>query len=123
MTETSLYSGAQITLMVPDMDEAVRFYTEKLRLKLKARYGNEFAMVEGPGLTIGLHPKPAQPSPSSPSISIGLGVESLETAMEELQARGVEFVTGIVADSPIRIAHFTGPAGMPIYLVEQSGWR
>ena len=56
MNPDTLYSESQITLMVPDMDEAVRFYTEALGLRLKARYGKEFAVVEAPGLTIGLHP-------------------------------------------------------------------
>lgn len=123
MTADSTYSESQITLIVPDMDEAVRFYTETLRLKLKARYGHEFAVVEAPGLTIGLHPQPAEPSAGSQTVSIGLGVESLEAAMEELTTRGINFASGIVEDPPVRIAHFAGPAGMPIYLVEQSGWR
>ncbi|HEX3430997.1 MAG TPA: VOC family protein [Rhizomicrobium sp.] len=123
MSDHTTYSESQITLMVPDMDEAVRFYTEKLGLHLKARYGNEFAVVEAPGLTIGLHPQPPKPSAQSHPISIGLGVESLEAAMEELKARGIEFPAAIVEDPPVRIAHFAGPAGMPIYLVEQSGWR
>jgi len=58
MNANPLYSESQVTLMVPDMDAAVRFYTETLGLHLKARYGNEFAVVEAPGLTIGLHPLP-----------------------------------------------------------------
>ena len=87
MSGETTYSESQITIMVPDMDEAVRFYTEKLRLRLKSRYGNEFAVIEAPGLTIGLHPQPAKPSAQSHAVSIGLGVESLEPAMEELKAR------------------------------------
>jgi catechol 2,3-dioxygenase-like lactoylglutathione lyase family enzyme len=123
MTADTMYSESQITIMVPDMGEAVRFYTDKLRLRLKARYGDEFAVIEAPGLTIGLHPQPAKPSAESRPVSIGLGVESLEAAMEELKARGVDFPSAIVDDPPVRIVHFAGPAGVPIYLVEQSDWR
>ena len=123
MTNDMMFSESQITVMVPDMDEAVRFYTEKLRLSLKARYGNEFAVVEAPGLTIGLHPRPKDASAASHPASIGLGVASLESAMTELTARGVHFPSAMAEDPPIRIAHFTDPGGMPMYLVEQSGWR
>lgn len=122
MSENAMYSESQVTLMVAEMDEAVRFYVDKLGLRLKARYGNEFAVVEAPGLTIGLHPRNPK-SPGAPQASIGLGVESLEEAMKQLSARGVRFPAAIVEDPPVRIAHFTGPGDMPLYLVEQSGWR
>jgi catechol 2,3-dioxygenase-like lactoylglutathione lyase family enzyme len=122
MTESTMYSESQVTLMVPDMDAAVRFYVDTLGLRLKARYGNEFAVIEAPGLTIGLHPRSPQAA-QAPSASIGLGVESLEAAMKELSARGVQFPAAIVDDPPVRIAHFTGPGEMPLYLVEQSDWR
>ncbi len=123
MTTDTMYSESQVTLMVPDMDEAVRFYTTALGLRLKARYGNEFAVVEAPGLTIGLHPMPTTHSSQAPSISVGLGVASLETAMKQLSARGVSFIGTIREDPPIRIAYFSGPGGTPLYLCEQSEWR
>jgi catechol 2,3-dioxygenase-like lactoylglutathione lyase family enzyme len=123
MTSDTIYSESQITLMVPDMDDAVRFYTETLGLRLKTRYGNEFAVVEAPGLTIGLHPQPTAQSPQAHSMSIGLGVESLEAAMKQLSARGVGFIGAIREDPPIRIAYFAGPGGTPLYLCEQSEWR
>jgi catechol 2,3-dioxygenase-like lactoylglutathione lyase family enzyme len=115
------YSESQVTLMVPDLDEAIRFYTTTLGLHLKARYGKEFAVVEAPGLTIGLHPQPKEPIPTS--MSIGLGVDSLEAAMQRLTARGVKFIGAIAEDPPVRIAYFTGPGGVPLYLCEQSEWR
>jgi catechol 2,3-dioxygenase-like lactoylglutathione lyase family enzyme len=123
MTADGMYSESQVTLIVPDMEAAVRFYTTTLGLRLKARYGNEFAVVEAPGLTIGLHPQPTAHSPQAQPISVGLGVESLEAAMTELSARGVSFIGAIREDPPIRIAYFTGPGGTPLYLCEQSEWR
>jgi catechol 2,3-dioxygenase-like lactoylglutathione lyase family enzyme len=123
MAPDTMYSESQVTLMVPDMDEAVRFYTATLGLRLKARYGSEFAVVEAPGLTIGLHPQPTAHSPQTHTISVGLGVESLEAAMADLSARGVSFIGAIREDSPIRIAYFMGPGGTPLYLCEQSEWR
>jgi catechol 2,3-dioxygenase-like lactoylglutathione lyase family enzyme len=121
MNTDTEYSESQITLMVPDMDEAVSFYTTTLGLSLKARYGEEFAVVEAPGLTIGLHPL-AKGHSSQPA-SIGLGVDSLEAAMQRLAARGVKFIGAIAEDPPVRIAYFAGPGGTPLYLCEQSEWR
>lgn len=119
-TETE-YSECQITLMVADLDEAIDFYTTTLGLQLKARYGKEFAVIEAPGLTIGLHPH-AKERPAPP-MSIGLGVDSLQEAMQRLAARGVKFIGAIKEDPPVRIAHFAGPGGIPLYLCEQSEWR
>ena len=123
MISRPTFSEGQVTLMVPDMAEAIRFYTESLGLRLKARYGDEFAVLEAPGLTIGLHPQPAASPLQSPAISIGLGVESVEVAMESLTARGIHFSGPIVEDPPIRVVHFKGPGAVPLYLVEQSEWR
>jgi catechol 2,3-dioxygenase-like lactoylglutathione lyase family enzyme len=123
MKVDELYSESQVTLMVPDMDEAVRFYTETLGLRLKTRYGNEFAVVDAPGLTIGLHPLPTAQSPQAHLMSIGLGVESLEATMQKLSERGLRFIGPIREDPPIRIAYFAGPGGTPLYLCEQSEWR
>ncbi len=44
-----------VTVMVSDLERAIRFYTEALGLKLKWRWG-DYAEVEAPGVTIGLHP-------------------------------------------------------------------
>jgi catechol 2,3-dioxygenase-like lactoylglutathione lyase family enzyme len=123
MNADQLYSESQVTLMVPDMEEAVRFYTETLGLRLKTRYGNEFAVIDAPGLTIGLHPLPTAQLPQAHSMSIGLGVESLEATMQQLTARGLRFIGPIREDPPIRIAYFAGPGGTPLYLCEQSEWR
>jgi catechol 2,3-dioxygenase-like lactoylglutathione lyase family enzyme len=123
MNVDELYSESQVTLMVPDMEQAVRFYTETLGLRLKTRYGNEFAVIDAPGLTIGLHPLATAQSPQAHPMSIGLGVESLEATMQQLSARGLRFIGPIREDPPIRIAYFAGPGGTPLYLCEQSEWR
>jgi catechol 2,3-dioxygenase-like lactoylglutathione lyase family enzyme len=72
MNTDTEYRESQITLMVPDLDEAVSFYTATLGLCL---------------------------------------------------ARGVKFTGAIAEDPPVRIAHFAGPGGTPLYLCEQSEWR
>jgi catechol 2,3-dioxygenase-like lactoylglutathione lyase family enzyme len=117
----SHFNEANVTLMVSDMERSVQFYTASLGLRLKTRYGNEFAVLQAPGVTIALHPR--IDGAGSSSMSIGLGVDSLEDSMRELQERGVSFVGRIIEDPPVRIAYVSEPDGIPIYLCEQSEWR
>jgi catechol 2,3-dioxygenase-like lactoylglutathione lyase family enzyme len=121
--DDAIYSQSNVTINVPDVDAAVLFYTEVLGLRLRARYGPEFAVVEAPGLTIALHPRQKDAASGAPAISIGLGVESLEATMRMLQQRGVRFDGEILEDDPVRIAFFRDPSGVPLYLCEESAWR
>ena len=111
---------ANVTVMVSALNRAVQFYTETLGLKLKNRFENAWAEVEAPGLTIGLHPAGAHgPKPGkSESLSIGLNVDGLETAMKELKSNGVVFSPHIIEDGSLRIAFFNDPDKNPLYLCE-----
>jgi predicted enzyme related to lactoylglutathione lyase len=112
-----MISGGNTTLMVADFDRAVRFYTETLGLKLKNRFGNEWAEVETPGLTIGLHPaREGTPSGGASHISIGLGVDDLDAAVSELRQRGLEFQPVRDAGDAGRFAAFSDPDGTALYL-------
>ena len=59
--------GGNATVYVSHMDNAIRFYTEALGLKLTNRFGNNWATVQaGKALVIGLHPwKPSYPRPGT----------------------------------------------------------
>ncbi len=115
-----MFKSANVTLMVSDVNRSVKFYTEALGLKLTRQYGPEWAEVEAPGLTIGLHParEPAK-TPPSENLSIGFAVENLESAMTDLKKRGVAFTPQIKEDSPVRLAFFTDPDKNPLYLSEE----
>src|SRR3954447_21843027 len=97
-----MFSSGNVTVYVSNMDRAVRFYTEALGLKLAYRFGDHWASVEvGKGLTIGLHPVPADsPAGRRGSMSIGLevGGVAIEEAMRRLEGKGVQF-HGAVNDS------------------------
>ena len=84
---------ANVTVMISDMNRSVKFYVETLALRLKSRHADQFAQVEGPGLTIALHPAVARgPRPgNSESLSVGLGVADVESAMAKLKGKGVSF--------------------------------
>jgi len=117
-----MFSEANVTVMVSEMERAVQFYTVTLGLELKARYGDHFAQVEAHGITIALHsaakdgPQPGR----SESLSIGFAVDNLDRTMEELKRRGVRF-SKTVDDTQVRLAFFSDPDRNPLYL-SQSKW-
>ncbi len=120
-SEKPQYNVSFVTIVVSDMGRAIDFYTGRLGLKLKTRYGDEFAVVEAPGVTIGLHPAASQGAKAG-SLSIGLGVDDVEAGRRELEERGVAFTGDIVSDPPMRFAFFKDPDGVELYLAEQSEW-
>nr|WP_144028891.1 VOC family protein [Paenibacillus tyrfis] len=70
-------------------------------------------------MTIGLlHPAGEQgfQQGKPESISIGFEVQELESAIEVLKSRGVEF-QHIAENNGTRLAHFSDPDGNPLYLI------
>ncbi len=108
--------------MVADMERSVRFYVDTLGLKLRNRYGNEFAQVLAPGTVIALHPVSKEASIVNPSdrMSIGFGVDHLDGVMAELKKKGVRFLR-VSDDTQVRLAFFADPDGNALYLSE-SKW-
>ena len=108
------FTDSNVTVMVSDMDRAIKFYTETLSLKLGKRYGSEWAEIQGPGITIGLHP--SKESHQKGNLSIGLNVDNRDKAVEELQKKGITF--HLKHDEATRLAFFQDPVGTPLYLCE-----
>jgi catechol 2,3-dioxygenase-like lactoylglutathione lyase family enzyme len=71
---------ANVTVIVSDLNCAIRFYTKTLGLKLLNQIQTQWAEIQGPGLTIGLHPAgPHGPKPgNSESLAIGFTVDNLD---------------------------------------------
>ena len=116
-----MFTEANVTVPISDMNRAIQFYTKTLGLKLKFQMGNDWAEVEAPGLTIGLHPMMEMHGPKtgkSEALSIGFTVQKLETAMDALKKKGVSFAPKLVEEGPVRLAFFTDPDGTPLYLCE-----
>ncbi len=119
-----MIAGGIPTIFVSNMDAAVRFYSDSLGLKLKARYGDHWAEVDaGGGLVIGLHPASPTAGPPGTRGAIAIGLypsRPLNEVHAELQKRGVRF-DGPIVDDPkggVRLAHFSDPDGNPLYLCE-----
>ncbi len=115
-----MISSGNVTVMVSDMDVAVRFYSEILGLKLAERYGNDWATVQaGKGLTIGLHPASSKhPSPGTKGgMMIGLEIdEPIADAVKRLEESGVRFSGPVVDGDAGLFADFADPDGNALYL-------
>jgi catechol-2,3-dioxygenase len=113
--------GGNATIYVSNMDNAIRFYTEVLGLKLTNRYGDHWATVQvGKTLLIGLHPlRENSPKPGTRgSVQIGLVLsqdEPIGAFAERLRRHGVE-VGGILATEAGNYITFVDPDGNPIYV-------
>jgi catechol 2,3-dioxygenase-like lactoylglutathione lyase family enzyme len=117
-----MISGGNATIFVSNMDEAVRFYTDVLGLRLTNRFGDAWATVDaGKGLTIGLHPaSPKYPSPGTKgAITLGLEIdEPIATVVTRLSEKGVRFTGAIVEDDAGKFARLADPDGNQMYLWE-----
>jgi len=116
-----MISGGNATVYVSSMDNAIRFYTEVLGLKLTNRFGNHWATVQaGQTLLIGLHPWSAKyPRPGTKgSVQIGLVVsrdEPIGDLAGRLRKHGVE-VSDIIKSEEANYISFADPDGNPIYV-------
>ena len=115
-----MFKSGSVTIVVDDLIKAEQFYVETLGLKVQFRVEGHLVQVEAPGLTIGLlHPREGQDSHpgKSGSVHIGLEVQELESAINLLKSRGVEFQP-TMEEEATRIAYFSDPEGNPLYLIE-----
>lgn len=109
-------NDSTITVMAHDMDKSIAFY-ESIGLSLKQRWGNHYAMVEAPGLVIGLHPTIAEYDPKS-NVSIGFMVESAEIAKNLLTEKAIDFKWD-EGKSGITI-HFKDPDNTILYFMQRA---
>ena len=107
-----------VTLMVTNLDASIKFYTEIIGFTLKNRYGDHWADIEGPGISIGLHPT-GKDIVKGDNMQIGLRVPDLDKAMSELLNKGITFKQN--DDDQVRLVSFTDLDGNVMYFI-QSQW-
>ena len=116
-----MYSSGNVTVYVSNMDQAVRFYSEVLGLKLVYRFGDHWASVEvGKGLTIGLHPA-SNENPAGRKGSMAIGLEltgSIQEAIRKLEGKGVKFQSIVNEGKAGLFVGFEDPDGNQLYLAE-----
>ena len=104
-----------VTIMVKSMDKSIAFY-EKIGLKLKQRWGDNYAMISTKGITIGIHPGGNKKS-SSGSVSIGFMIKDIKKAEALLKKNKIKHKPTEDGKSGIYV-HFADPDGTLLYFVE-----
>ena len=107
--------SCNVTVMVNSLDASIKFYTETLGFSLKNRYGEHWADIEGPGISIGLHPNNKEIKVGD-NLQIGLKVPDVMKAISELEKKGVAF--NINNADKVKLAAFKDPDGNTLYLVQ-----
>jgi catechol 2,3-dioxygenase-like lactoylglutathione lyase family enzyme len=105
---------ANVTVMVSDMDQSVKFY-ESLGLKIKSRWGNHYAMLTGGGMTLGLHPGTPR-SGDRAGFSLGFIVSNLNDAKTLLARANATFQES--NDKSGIFAHTKDPDGTVVYFMQ-----
>jgi catechol 2,3-dioxygenase-like lactoylglutathione lyase family enzyme len=101
--------------MVADMDRSINFY-KSLGIELKQRWEDNYAMMEAPGITLGLHPAHGAPTGSG-AVSIGFFIDKCENGKALLEANNITYQLQDDGGSGIYL-HFRDPDGNIVYLVE-----
>lgn len=109
-------TGSNVTIMVKDMNKSIQFY-EAIGLKLKQRWGDNYAMIDGPGITIGIHPGGDEESGSG-DLSIGFMVDSFEEAKSLLIKNAIQITHEEDDGKSGNYLHFNDPDGTALYFVK-----
>ena len=112
-------TSSNVTIMVKSMDKSIAFY-ESIGLKLKNRWGDNYAMIEGPGITLGIHPG-AEENSGSGDLSIGFMVPSFGEAKDLLKKNNIKITQEAPDGKSGKYLHFKDPDGTLLYFVEP-GW-
>lgn len=105
---------SNVTIMVRDMDRAVKFY-ESIGLTTKARWGDHYAMMTTTGITLGLHPAEENFSPGS-HISIGFIIDDIGDAKKILEENKISYEEN--SDKAGIFASFRDPDGTILYFMQ-----
>ena len=115
----------KIAIVTDDVEAGVKFYTEKLGLKVLERFPNEgdgdFVFLQaGNGVILELMPAKTMKAPVG-FHHISFRVPSVDKGVEELREQGVKILSepGNAGDTGIRLGFFEGPNEMNLQLFER----
>ena len=106
---------SNLTVMVKDMDRSISFY-ESLGFTTKNRWGNHYAQLTTPGMTIGLHPTNGNTPSGSGNTSIGFTVDNFEEAGAFLKNLSIDAQSR--SEEGGQFLHFTDPDGTMLYFIK-----
>jgi catechol 2,3-dioxygenase-like lactoylglutathione lyase family enzyme len=106
---------SNLTIMVRSMDKSIEFYTS-LGLQVTNRYGNHYAQLAAPGITIGLHPATEESGRSSGTTSIGFTTDDFDGARTLLESMSVNIASR--EEEAGKFLHFSDPDGTALYFMK-----
>lgn len=110
---------ANITVNVKDIDLSVAFY-QSIGLLLKNRWGNFYAQLTAPGITIGLHPTHGENiKGNSGNVSIGFTTDNIDETRSSLEKLSINFTER--SEEGGQFLHFIDPDGTALYFIK-SKW-
>lgn len=108
-------NSCRVNVMISNMDDSIKFYSDILGLAIVNRYGDHYAELQGPGLMLGLHPTSSKITVGN-NITIGFGVKAFDETMSELASEGIDLE--LEQDGWIRLAYFQDPDKNQLFLAE-----
>jgi hypothetical protein len=101
--------------MVKDMDKSFSFY-RSIVFNLKNRWGDHYAQMTAPGITIGIHPGGESNVGESGNTSIGLTVDNFEEAQSLLNSLLVKSQSR--KEEGGQFLHSSDPDGTILYFIK-----
>lgn len=109
-----------ITMIVKDMDESIKFYTEVMGFEIDSRYdlgpAGAITLLKGEGDTMIEIIKNPQDEPGL--FSIGMDVEDLDGTIKDLKAKGAKVTMEPIPITVGLLAFIEDPNGARIALIQ-----
>ncbi len=96
------------------MDKSVSFY-ESLGFVIKQRWGNHYAQLTVPGITIGIHPT-TENIFNPGNVSIGFTTDNFEEIKDQLGSLAIH--TQLRKEEGGKFIHFADPDGTMLYFIK-----
>jgi catechol 2,3-dioxygenase-like lactoylglutathione lyase family enzyme len=106
---------SNVTINVKDLGKSISFY-ESIGLTLKGRWGNFYAQVLAPGITIGLHPAKDSSNLNSGTMSVGFTVDNFDEVKTMLMEKNIQAAER--SEEGGQFMHFTDPDGTALYFIK-----
>ena len=107
---------ANVTINVRDMDAAVSFY-QSIGLAVQNRWGNYYAQLTAPGITIGLHPTGnGNLKGNSGNVPIGFTSDNIHETRSSLEKLSIAVTER--SEEGRQFLHFTDPDGTALYFMK-----
>lgn len=107
---------SSITINVKDIGRSIGFY-QSIGFTLKNRWGDHYAEMSAPGITIGLHPaSEANYAGNSGNVSIGFRIDDIEASRTHLHQLSIPATDR--SEEGGQFLHFTDPDGTALYFIK-----